>query len=310
MPVIGFGTSSIMGGGRASAGRLLEAAYDAGIRHFDTAAYYGMGEAESALGAFLATRRSEVTITTKTGIEPPSTRSAYRVAVAAGRKFVRALPITKPLFQSATRQMIRVGAFSPTDVVRSLDRSLMALRTDYIDFFLLHDYSLQGASEELVDTLVRTVTAGKIRSFGIGAPFKDVVQVVNEEPRLARVIQFENSALRRNLDDLPNTDNHRLVITHGALSDSFRLIVSSLQQDPAKSRRWFETLGRDVRNGDVLAAMMLDYAVRANCLGLVLFSSRSAQRIASNARAVFNETIDDQTAAMFADLVAKEIVGS
>ena len=44
---LGYGCSSIMGAlGRRQSLRLLEAAYDAGIRHFDVAPMYGYGEAE------------------------------------------------------------------------------------------------------------------------------------------------------------------------------------------------------------------------------------------------------------------------
>ena len=63
---LGFGCGSIMG---AMSGRdslaLLEAAYDAGIRHFDVAPRYGYGEAESCLGEFLQRHRGQVTVTTK-----------------------------------------------------------------------------------------------------------------------------------------------------------------------------------------------------------------------------------------------------
>ena len=41
MPVIGFGCSSLASVGRKNAIRLLESAFDVGIRHFDVARYYG-----------------------------------------------------------------------------------------------------------------------------------------------------------------------------------------------------------------------------------------------------------------------------
>src|SRR5689334_980851 len=68
---VGFGCSSLTGTDASNAIRVLEVAFDAGVRHFDTARYYGYGEAEGILGRFLNSRRSQVTITTKFGIEPP-----------------------------------------------------------------------------------------------------------------------------------------------------------------------------------------------------------------------------------------------
>jgi len=52
--------------------RLLEAAWDSGIRHFDTAPLYGQGEAELLLGRFLRNRRDTVSLTSKFGLLPAS----------------------------------------------------------------------------------------------------------------------------------------------------------------------------------------------------------------------------------------------
>ncbi len=71
---LGFGTAGIMGAALTGAGRLrlLETAWDAGIRHFDTAPLYGQGEAELVLGRFLRNRRDTVSLTSKFGLLPAS----------------------------------------------------------------------------------------------------------------------------------------------------------------------------------------------------------------------------------------------
>jgi aryl-alcohol dehydrogenase-like predicted oxidoreductase len=61
--------AALTGAGRL---RLLETAWDAGIRHFDTAPLYGQGEAELVLGRFLRTRRDTVSLTSKFGLLPAS----------------------------------------------------------------------------------------------------------------------------------------------------------------------------------------------------------------------------------------------
>ena len=89
IPVLGFGCSALTGSNRKIADRLLQTAFDSGIRHFDVARYYGYGESEKILGAFLKSRRSEVTITTKFGIQPPRRASALGMALRAGRRILR-----------------------------------------------------------------------------------------------------------------------------------------------------------------------------------------------------------------------------
>ncbi len=68
IPVIGFGWSSLASVGRKNAIRLLESAFDGGIRHFDVARYYGYAETEGVLGTFIKSRRAQVTVKTKFGI--------------------------------------------------------------------------------------------------------------------------------------------------------------------------------------------------------------------------------------------------
>src|SRR5207248_223210 len=78
---LGYGCSQLMGGiTRRQSLKLLETAFDVGIRHFDTAPSYGLGEGESALGSAFRSRRDQITITTKFGIRPPRKRSLIGIA--------------------------------------------------------------------------------------------------------------------------------------------------------------------------------------------------------------------------------------
>ena len=52
---------------------VLEAAWDVGVRHFDTAPHYGLGLSEQRLGRFLVTKpRDEYVVSTKVGRLLPS----------------------------------------------------------------------------------------------------------------------------------------------------------------------------------------------------------------------------------------------
>jgi hypothetical protein len=84
---LGFGCSSLMGAmGRKDSVAMLEAAFDAGILHFDVAPMYGFGQAESCLGEFLGRHRGDVTVTTKYGIPAP------KLARSVAGPVVKALP--------------------------------------------------------------------------------------------------------------------------------------------------------------------------------------------------------------------------
>jgi D-threo-aldose 1-dehydrogenase len=104
----------------ATAHATVDAAWELGIRSFDTAPLYGSGLAEQRLGQALARRpRDEYTISTKVGrLLKPGKPSP---------PFVGA-PALEPVFD-----------FSPEGVRRSLSESLERLELDRVDIALLHD---------------------------------------------------------------------------------------------------------------------------------------------------------------------------
>ncbi len=102
---LGFGCSSLMGAlGRKESLAMLEAAFDAGIRHFDVAPMYGFGQAESCLGQFLGRHRAEVTVTTKYGIPPAKNQGWIAAARAASRPVIKAIPGLKRGLKTVAEQ--------------------------------------------------------------------------------------------------------------------------------------------------------------------------------------------------------------
>jgi len=103
--------------------RVVEAAWNAGMRFFDTAPLYGHGLAESRLGAVLRTKpREDFVLATKVGRllrqgAPPE----------PGQSYVDVPPVN-PVFD-----------FSYDGVMRSLEESLGRLGLDRVDVLHIHD---------------------------------------------------------------------------------------------------------------------------------------------------------------------------
>ncbi len=308
IPVLGFGCSSLTATGSTNGVSLLKTAFDSGVRHFDVARYYGYGEAERILRTLLKSHRSEITITTKFGIRPPRRASALRIALSAGRRFVRLMPAARKFMQNRAKILVTTGAFGVDDARQSLEKSLHELGTDYIDFFLLHDYAVADpTSNELLKFLEDAVAAGKIRSFGIGTDINNVLRALEYQPALCEVIQFENSVLVQNRKRLPLHTPSRLVVTHGSLGPSYRAVLSLLHANRDTAKRWSAQLDMDCEKDDTITALMLNYAVEANPSGLVLFSSTNAERITKNIRAVFESSLASEQVALFGQLVEQEL---
>jgi D-threo-aldose 1-dehydrogenase len=103
----------------------VEAAWEEGIRYFDTAPHYGLGLSEHRLGSALAERA----------------RSDYLVSTKVGRRL-------EPLDASQERDdggfdvpatHRRIWDFSRDGVLRSLEDSLQRLGLDAVDIVYLHD---------------------------------------------------------------------------------------------------------------------------------------------------------------------------
>ncbi len=114
---------------------VVHAAVDAGITLFDTADVYGNGASEELLGRALGSRRNDVVVATKFGMDLP------------GRE--------------------RVGGHGTRSAVReTVEASLRRLGTDRIDLYQLHRPDPLTPVEETLGALTELVTEGKVRFIG------------------------------------------------------------------------------------------------------------------------------------------------
>ncbi|MGW5644816.1 aldo/keto reductase [Saccharopolyspora sp. NPDC003752] len=140
---LGFGTAPLGNMFRAipeeEAAATVEAAWDGGIRYFDTAPFYGAGLAEIRLGDGLADRpRDEFVLSTKVGrvildeIEDPAARDL-------GEK--------GGIFEHGRPNKI-VPDYSADATMRSIEDSLKRLRTDRLDIVWVHDVAQDFYGDE------------------------------------------------------------------------------------------------------------------------------------------------------------------
>jgi D-threo-aldose 1-dehydrogenase len=264
---LGFGTAGLAARlGRRESVRLLEVAHDSGITHFDTARAYGYGEAEAALGDFLAGRRDAVTVTTKLGMLPPPRSRALQGAKAVGRVGARVLPALRPLLRRGGQSLAKSGAFEPAAARASLETSLRELRVETVDLLLLHECRPADLETEgLLEFLEAVVAEGKVRAFGIGTDRASTAAIVARRPEFAPVVQVRQTAADPALE-LPDGVG---LITHSAVVPLVEPV-----SERARSEGWSrETVGR----------LLLAGALRANPAGAVLFSSTDEGRIRANA---------------------------
>ena len=154
---LGLGCGSVMGRvSRRESERAIAAALDHGITHFDVARAYGYGEAEALLGTVLKGHRDRVVVASKFGLRAPRASGALRRLKPLAQGLVAAVPGLRPILRSAVGGNARAAdRFSVTAAKASLDQSLAALATDYLDILFLHDCEADDLTDELTAFLER-----------------------------------------------------------------------------------------------------------------------------------------------------------
>jgi D-threo-aldose 1-dehydrogenase len=285
---LGFGCATLFRApDPAQRSRLLHAAFDAGIRHFDVAPMYGLGRAEPELGNFTRAHRSEVTIATKFGIRP--TLAARCLAYA--QRPVRRTFESKPAIREQARAHAAVpgrllydkSGYDANGARRSLQRSLRALKTDYVDLLLLHD-PLPGSvrSDEVSSFLEDARAAGLIRSWGIAGAPETTSQVAQFFPRIP-VLQLPDDIFVQSLRHAPAGS---AFITFGVISRALARIVQHVRSDESTRSRWENKIGADCSDPDVTSSLLLRSALQANSSGVVLFGATQLSHIRTAAKAL------------------------
>jgi len=289
---LGFGLSGLMGAmGRSESLAVLEAAFDAGIRHFDTAPMYGYGESEGCLGEFLARHRADVTVTTKYGIPPARNRSLLSVGRRIAGPVVKRLPGLKQRLASVANAAASGPEklpFTSAQAKASLESSLAALRTDRIDLWLLHEVEANDLQD---DTLLRLledeVSRGTIGTFGTASESRKVPDLLASRPAYCRTLQYEWSVL-----DAVIPPGGRFRIHHRSLTQNFRTLLAALQGRTDVCRRWSSDVGVDLNEPGQLARLMLRAALVMNPASVILFSSKKAGHIQENVRVAGDASLD------------------
>lgn len=305
---LGYGCSSIMGAlGRRQSLRLLEASYEAGIRHFDVAPMYGYGEAESCLGEFLA-HHNDVTVTTKYGIAPPNRGGLLRTARRVVGPLLQRVPALKRRVAraaSAVAAPAEKSRFSADEARASLENSLRALRTRFIDIWLLHEAEASDLIDDaLLNFLQEAVDQGKIGAFGIGSDSAKLDALLRDRPAYCQVVQHDWSVL-----DPLEPQGSSFHIHHRALTDRLHTLHNNLVADRERCLRWSQATGRDLARREELAALMLKAALVLYPTTILLVSSKNPAHIRENVHVAEDASLEAPARRLY-DLVQREGLAS
>jgi aryl-alcohol dehydrogenase-like predicted oxidoreductase len=280
--VVGMGTWQFGGEwakdfSQDEADRMLARAKDLGINLIDTAECYGDHTSETLIGNYLQ----------RTG-----RRDDWVIATKFGHHF-------KGLNDRDT-------VYDPADVVRQLEGSLRALRTDHVDVYQFHSGSdEQFATPGLWETLAEQKRLGKVRHLGVSiSSTRENLNQVEASPRIgAEVIQVLYNRLERGPEErvLPACRKldlgvlARVPLASGYLSGKykpgakFNAADVRSTQDPKKvdeKLREVERIAREeVPPGVDMAKWALAWCLRHEAVTSVIPGCKDLKQVESNAAA-------------------------
>jgi aryl-alcohol dehydrogenase-like predicted oxidoreductase len=286
--VVGIGTWQFGGEwGRdytvAEVRAILDRARELGINLLDTAECYGDHVSERLIGEAIEGRRDE-----------------WFVATKFGHRY--------------TGGFQRDQLWTAADVLRQLDVSLEALRTDHVDLYQFHSGSREAFDDpELWPALAEQVEAGRIRHLGISiGKNDDTYQTSRAREVGAQVIQVVYNRLDRTpeQDVFPTCQSHdlgvlaRVPLASGYLSGTYRPGATFDDASDVRSRHDRETVQRkleeadrirreEVPEGVAMATWALAWCLQQPAVTCVIPGCKSVEQVEANARAADLDLVRD-----------------
>jgi aryl-alcohol dehydrogenase-like predicted oxidoreductase len=208
--------------------------------------------AERDLGQLVKTCRTKITLATKIGLYPPTTRGQSAATVWARKVAGKLRP----------RLSLPRPDWSLTAVTKGFEASLRRLRTDAVDVLLLHDpVQSEIHSEVLLAWLQGERDKGTIRAWGLAGQANSMGPWLLDKNGLGMVLQVGDSIERREAD-VVTSSGRDLQLTYGYMASSARTGKS------------------------VPAAAVLELALQRNESGSILVSTRHVARLGQLAKVV------------------------
>ncbi|MBX3080547.1 MAG: aldo/keto reductase [Anaerolineae bacterium] len=278
-----FGPNQYTGDEDANLLGALEAAYERGITHFDTAEGYGGGHSERLIGRFIAAS--------------PSRRNRLFLASKAN-----------------------LDDLTPQSMLKAIEGSLARMQTDVIDLYYIHWPRTGKDMRPVMEGLEVARQQGKIRSVGVSNFSVEQMEQVGEVGRIDAHQLAYNLFWRVNERDvIPYCNAHYIsIVTYASLAHG--ILAGRIPQQPdfpkGDQRNSILLFREDIwpqvyaaneafkaiaaKADRPLAHLAIRWLLRRSGVSSVVVSARNAQQANANADALYGDIPDD----VFAELTA------
>lgn len=273
----------------------LEAAWDAGIRYYDTSPWYGLGLSERRFGHFLHNQK----------------RDDYILSTKVGRVLTATDKIPETIWNNPSPFDYRYD-YSAEAVRRSIEDSLQRLGIERIDYVFIHDLSpdhngeykdgttwldhFEVARKGAMPELTRMREEGLIKGWGLGVntiePIVKTLEETDADPDLfLSAIQYSMVDHKKSLDELfPVIEKHNVGLiaaapfNAGLLSGHERYNYGGeMPDEKVKKLNGFKEIAKKHKVDLSTASLQFSYAPKV--VNTVLAGASKPEQVKENARA-------------------------
>lgn len=151
---------------------IVQRAYENGINFFDTADLYDKGNNEVVVGEAVQSFRKNIVLSTKVGNQWRDDGSGWDWKAS------------KPY------------------ILKTVESSLVRLKTDYIDLYQLHGGTIEDPIDEIIEAFEQLKQQGKIRAYGISSIRPNVIRAFVDKSDIASVMMQYSLLDRRPEEEL------------------------------------------------------------------------------------------------------------
>lgn len=285
---IGLGTNAIGGHNifpnldEETGREIVRTAIDHGINFIDTAYIYGPERSEELIGEIIREK----------GI-----REQLIIATKGAHKFIE--------------DEIALDN-SPVFLRKSVEDSLIRLRTDYIDLFYIHFPDQHTSKDEAVGALKKLKDEGKIRAIGVSNFSLEQLKEANKDGYVD-VIQSEYNLLKRQAEDelLPYAKEHSISfvpyfpLASGLLTGKYTInssITDGRSRNPLFQGEAFEeNLAKVARLREIaadkeaeIAHLVLAWYLKQDAIDAVIPGAKQPEQVLHNIKALNIHLTDEE----------------
>lgn len=263
--------------------KIINNAIENGIKHFDLARFYGLGEVEKEFTRSADNSSIQITISSKFGILDKTTDSIIKRNQLFIRGLLNKSKTLKKIIKLFYSKNLISRDYSPATCLDSISKSFKELKKSYIDFYFIHEpLSFEQINPDIFNTFDNLKSKNLIGLSGISGNLEIIYSILKKSNcKNIDIIQFEidnsNEVYINKIEEL-NINKKFLKIRFGLIRKYLNKVFEALNKNTHLRDYWSNKLWLNLKNKDNLCFVLVAALLSKYPNDILLYSSTNQNR--------------------------------